>query len=126
MAGSRAHLGKIASWQEAWWFLAFLAIAIGGKFGGCYLAAIFCGLGERQARVIGALMNTRGLMELVVLNIGLEMHLISVTLYSILLFMAIATTMMTIPLVRRWWPGARTGAAGGEQAGSFQVNAEVR
>lgn len=123
MAGSRAQLGNIASWHEAWWFFVFLAAAIGGKFGGCYLAAIACRLDRREARVIGALMNTRGLMELVVLNIGLEMHLISVTLYSILVFMAIATTMMTVPLVQRWWPVGL--AARSAQGGSLHVDMEA-
>ena len=106
LAGSRAQLGAIASWSQASWFLIFLALAVLGKFGGCYLAARGGGFNHQQARLVGALMNTRGLMELVILSIGLEMGLISPAVYSILLLMAIVTTAMTVPLVRRWLPGA--------------------
>jgi Kef-type K+ transport system membrane component KefB len=106
LAGSRAQLGFIASWSQASWFLIFLAMAVLGKFGGCYLAARGGGFNHQQARLVGVLMNTRGLMELVILSIGLEMGLISPAVYSILLLMAIVTTAMTVPLVRRWLPGA--------------------
>ena len=54
----------------------------------------------RDAAVLGTLMNTGGLMELIVLNIGLDLHIVSPTLFSMMVLMALATTMMTAPILR--------------------------
>ena len=78
--------------------LVALAAAVAGKAGACYLAARACGETSRTAWGIGMLMNARGLMELIILNIGLERGLITPTLFSILVFMAIVTTLMATPL----------------------------
>lgn len=75
-------------------------VACAGKLGGSALAARFCGLRWRDAAALGALMNTRGLMELVVLNLGLELKLISPTLFAMMVVMAVVTTLMTAPLLR--------------------------
>jgi Kef-type K+ transport system membrane component KefB len=85
--------------------LAILAVACAGKFGGSYAAARHAGLAAREAAAIGALMNTRGLVELVVLNLGLSLGVISPTLFAMLVLMALATTAMTTPLLR--WLGWR-------------------
>jgi Kef-type K+ transport system membrane component KefB len=93
-----------------------LAAAVVGKAGACYLAARACGETSRTAWGIGMLMNARGLMELIILNIGLERGLITPTLFSILVFMAIVTTLMATPLfnlVQRLPAGPRVGAGGG-------------
>lgn len=75
-----------------------LAAAVIGKMGACYLAARACGESNRDGLGVGALMNARGLMELIILNIGLERGLITPTLFTIMVLMAIVTTLMATPL----------------------------
>jgi len=79
--------------------LVILAVACAGKLGGTFAAARYAGLGTREAATLGALMNTRGLMELIVLNVGLEQGVISPTLFSMLVVMAVVTTLLTAPLL---------------------------
>jgi Kef-type K+ transport system membrane component KefB len=74
--------------------------AITGKLVGSALAAWLTGMRAREALAVGALMNTRGLMELVILNIGLDIGVLSPALYSIMVVMALITTMMTAPVLR--------------------------
>ena len=78
--------------------LGVLAISVAAKFGACYLAARVMGEDNRTALGIGALMNSRGLMELIIINIGLQKGIIGPTLFSMLVLMAIVTTMMASPL----------------------------
>ncbi len=78
--------------------LGILVASIAAKFGACYLAARACGEDNRTALGIGALMNSRGLMELIIINIGLQKGIIGPTLFSMLVLMAIVTTMMASPL----------------------------
>ena len=78
--------------------LGILAASILAKFGACYLAARVAGEDNRTALGIGALMNSRGLMELIIINIGLQKGIIGPTLFSMLVLMAIVTTMMASPL----------------------------
>ena len=75
-----------------------LVAAVAGKMGACYLAARACGESHRDGLGVGALMNARGLMELIILNIGLERGLITPTLFTIMVLMAIVTTLMATPL----------------------------
>jgi Kef-type K+ transport system membrane component KefB len=70
-----------------------------GKFGGSFAAAKLSGLGWRESSAIGILMNTRGLMELIVLNVGLDMGVLSPTLFAMLVIMALVTTFSTTPLL---------------------------
>jgi Kef-type K+ transport system membrane component KefB len=79
---------------------AVLAAAVIGKSLACYLAARACGETRRDAAGVGMLMNARGLMELIIINIGLERGIIGSTLFSILVCMAMATTLMSTPLFR--------------------------
>jgi Kef-type K+ transport system membrane component KefB len=79
--------------------LLIVAIAILGKGIACMLAAKFAGESWRESATIGALMNARGLMELIILNIGLEQGVITPTLFTIMVIMAIVTTLMASPLV---------------------------
>jgi K+:H+ antiporter len=81
--------------------LAVLAAAVIGKAGACYAAARLCGETHREAMGVGSLMNARGLMELIILNIGLERGIITPTLFTILVFMAIVTTLMATPMFNR-------------------------
>ncbi len=79
-------------------------MAIVGKYAGTYVAARFCGIEKREASALGWLMNTRGLTELIVLNIGLSLHVISPLLFTMLVIMALVTTFMTSPLLERTYP----------------------
>ena len=78
--------------------LGILAASILAKGVACYLAARVCGEDNRTALGIGALMNSRGLMELIIINIGLQKGLIGPALFSMLVLMAIITTVMATPL----------------------------
>jgi Kef-type K+ transport system membrane component KefB len=84
------------------WLLTLLLIgvAIVGKFFGAMLAARFSGFKLRDSAAIGALMNTRGLTELIVLNIGLDLGVISTQLFTMLVVMALVTTFMAGPVLR--------------------------
>ena len=74
-----------------------VAVACVGKFGGTSLAARLTGLPPRDAASLGVLMNTRGLMELIVLNVGLDLGVLSPTLFAMMVVMALATTVATSP-----------------------------
>jgi Kef-type K+ transport system membrane component KefB len=78
--------------------LGILAASILAKFGACWAAARLAGEDNRTALGIGALMNSRGLMELIIINIGLQKGIIGPTLFSIMVLMAIVTTVMATPL----------------------------
>ncbi len=78
--------------------LGILAVSVLAKGGACYLAARMSGEDNRTALGIGALMNARGLMELIIINIGLQKGIIGPALFSMLVLMAIVTTMMASPL----------------------------
>jgi K+:H+ antiporter len=84
------------------WLLCGVIVLVAsvGKFGGSAVAARLTGLDWGDAAAVGVLMNTRGLMELVVLNIGLDMGVISPTLFAMLVLMAIVTTMATTPVLQ--------------------------
>jgi Kef-type K+ transport system membrane component KefB/nucleotide-binding universal stress UspA family protein len=81
-----------------------LAMATIGKYVGIYLTAKSLGLPKREASVLGWLMNTRGLTELIVLNIGLQLGVINDLLFAMLVIMALTTTFMTSPLVEWTYP----------------------
>ena len=83
-----------------------ILVATLGKFGGTFVAARLTGLGWRHAAALGTLMNTRGLMELIVLNIGLDLKVISPTLFAMMVLMALVTTMVTSPVLRLLIPPA--------------------
>lgn len=79
--------------------LIFILVAIAGKFGGATLSARIVGENWKNSLYIGALMNTRGLMELIVLTIGYEMGILSPTIFVMLVIMTLVTTFMTAPLI---------------------------
>ena len=90
---------------ELWLYtLLVIATAIAGKWGGSTLAARMAGVPWREATSLGILMNTRGLMELIVLNIGLDIGVISPTVFTIMVLMALVTTFMTSPLLEWIYP----------------------
>ncbi|MBF6137354.1 cation:proton antiporter [Nocardia otitidiscaviarum] len=98
--------------------VAVLVVSFGGKFGAVTLAARYQGMSWREAGSMGALANARGLMELILLNIGLTAGLITPALYTILALMALVTTFATTPLFRLFERNAhkhgRTFGADGE------------
>jgi Kef-type K+ transport system membrane component KefB len=95
--GLRMQIGLLAGASEWATAAALIAIAVTGKLGGTYLAARLVGLGRRDAAALGVLVNTRGLMELIILNLGLDLGLISPTVFAMMVLMAIATTLMAAP-----------------------------
>jgi Kef-type K+ transport system membrane component KefB len=78
-------------------FAWILLVAVGGKFGGTAVAARLVGQNLKDSLALGALMNSRGLMELIVLNIGYDLGIISTQVFSMLVLMALITTLMTSP-----------------------------
>lgn len=97
--GLRTEIGLLNT-PELWGMcLVFIAVAIVGKFGGAMFSARFVGESWKDSLYIGALMNTRGLMELVVLTIGYEMKILPPAIFVMLVLMTLVTTFMTTPLV---------------------------
>src|SRR5574344_1133759 len=97
--GLRTHIGLIDS-MDLWLVaLLFTLLAIVGKLGGCAVAARLTGSSWKESLQIGTLMNTRGLMELVALNIGYEMGVLPPRIFVILVIMALVTTFITTPLL---------------------------
>ena len=97
--GLRTQIGLVNGAEQ--WMMCALIVAVAslGKFGGSAIAARLTGLDWRDSSALGVLMNTRGLMELIVLNIGLEMNVISPTLFAMLVIMALVTTFSTTPIL---------------------------
>ncbi|WP_051711625.1 cation:proton antiporter [Andreprevotia chitinilytica] len=100
--GLNMDLSALFSGQMSLWTGVFIACAIVGKYGGSYVAARASGLAIGDSRVIAMLMNTRGLMELIVLNIGFSLGVIPASVFSMLVLMALVTTMLTSPMLH-WW-----------------------
>lgn len=97
--GLRTQIGLINS-LELWGVCALMVtVAIAGKLGGCAVASRLVGESWKDSLTIGTLMNTRGLMELVALNIGYEMGVLPPSIFVILVIMALITTFMTTPLL---------------------------
>ena len=97
--GLRTQIGLINSTQDWFICLVIIAVATAGKLGGSALAARLTGMNWRGSLQLGALMNTRGLMELIALNIGYDMGILSQRIFTMLVIMALVTTVMTSPLV---------------------------
>ena len=95
---------------------AVLAAAVLGKGVACWLAARATGISNREALGIGTLMNARGLMELIIINIGLQRGIISEQLFAVLVIMAVITTLMASPIFERL-VGAGTYQPNSESAG---------
>jgi K+:H+ antiporter len=98
-SGLRTQLQLLEGAEQWALCLAITLVACLGKFGGTLAAARLCGLGWRQSAALGALMNTRGLMELIVLSVGLDQGVISPQLFSMMVVMAVVTTLAGGPLL---------------------------
>lgn len=107
VTGLRTQIGLLQTVEE--WLICglIIVVATSGKFGGVFAAARITGLNWRDSATLGILMNTRGLVELIVLNIGLDLGVITPRLFTMLVIMAVVTTMMTSPVLSRLTrPGA--------------------
>ncbi|MDI9888817.1 cation:proton antiporter [Streptomyces sp. HNM0645] len=110
--GLSTEIGALAVDPAQWlWTGALLAVAVLGKWGGSAAAARLCGRSWREATAIGALMNCRGLTELVVLTIGLELGVIGPDLFTMLVLVALITTAVTAPVVSRLQRGKQQAPA---------------
>lgn len=104
--GLRTEIGSLHD-AAAWgWCLLLIFLATAGKYGAAYVAARWVGLSHHQANVLGVMMNTRALMELVVINVGYDLGVISRQVFTMLVLMAVFSTVITTPLLRRWLPKA--------------------
>jgi Kef-type K+ transport system membrane component KefB len=111
-SGLNTRLDMINSMQLLLIAGGVLVASVLAKFGACYLAARMAGEDNRTALGIGALMNSRGLMELIIINIGLQKGIIGPALFSMLVLMAVVTTMMATPLFEIFY--GRQARASGE------------
>ncbi|MCC6400797.1 MAG: cation:proton antiporter [Flavobacteriales bacterium] len=123
--GLRTEIGllnNVGLWK---WCAVILTVAVVGKFTGSAVAARFVGLPLKESLMVGALMNTRGLMELVVLNIGYDLGVISPEIFAMMVIMALVTTVMTGPtltLIERLFPTAeRPAQVVAEEAKRFRI-----
>lgn len=98
-SGLRTELGLVTGLHDWLLCLTLIAVACLGKFGGSFCVARFTGMNRRDAAALGILMNTRGLMELIVLNVGLDLGVISPKIFTMMVIMALVTTVMTTPLL---------------------------
>jgi len=99
LTGMRTRLDLLSDGAIWLWTVLVVAVAVGGKMGGAVLAARLTGETWRFALALGALLNARGLVELIVLNVAYDAHVFSATLFTMLIAMALITTMMTAPLL---------------------------
>lgn len=105
-SGLRTNIGLISSRAMLLYCGLIFVVAVVGKLGGSMVAARVTGTPWREAAAIGVLMNTRGLVELVILNIGLDIGVLTRPLFSMMVVMAVGTTLMTTPLLSWIYPTA--------------------
>jgi Kef-type K+ transport system membrane component KefB len=108
LTGLRTRLDMLNSASIWLWTALILVLAIAGKMGGTVLAARWTGQSWRDSLALGALLNTRGLVELIVLNIAYNAHVFSQTLFTMLVVMALLTTLMTTPMLNLLGVGSRS------------------
>ena len=104
LTGLRSSVFLIAGLNMWFYCLAIVFLAVAGKLGGSLISAKANGMSWREAAAVGILMNTRGMVELVILNIGLDLGILSPALFSIMVLMALVTTLMTTPLLQWVYP----------------------
>lgn len=115
-SGLRTSIGMVHG--QLWVYtLLVIVTAVTGKLAGSMAAARIAGVRWREAASLGVLMNTRGLMELIALNIGLDIGVISPTMFTIMVLMALVTTFMTSPLLD-WLHPARLAVVGAQDVGA--------
>jgi Kef-type K+ transport system membrane component KefB len=120
----RTEIGLVSGLGQ--WLLCGLIIlmATAGKFGGTLAGARALGLGWREGAALGTLMNTRGLMELIVLNVGLDLGVIPPTLFAMMILMALITTITTTPVLHLLMPAGALKPATPDPRPSLEAVAE--
>jgi len=115
-SGLRTDIGSLGSDPRLWLALgAVIVVSCASKFGATALAARATGLPGKESFAIGLLMNTRALMALVVINIGADMGVVSPAAFFWLVTMALLTTVITTPILKRLYPSPEA-AAGWEES----------
>ncbi len=99
--GMRVNIPGLTDPYDLLWLMAIIGIATVGKWGACYWAARWSGLDHPASQALGVLMNTRALMELVVANVALDLGAISSKVFTLLVIMAITSTIITGPVLQR-------------------------
>ncbi|GIW77857.1 MAG: sodium:proton antiporter [Phycisphaerae bacterium] len=107
-AGLKVDLRHMFAWDMVGYTVLLIVLACAGKLGGCMLSAKLTGMPWRASFTLGVLMNTRGLMELIILTVGLELGVINAQVFSMMVIMALVTTGMAAPLLQLLLP-AREG-----------------
>jgi Kef-type K+ transport system membrane component KefB len=121
LTGLRTRLDLLNDANMWWWAGIVLVAAVFGKMGGAALAARWTGQSWRNAAALGALLNTRGLVELIVLNIAYNVGAFSPTLFTMMVVMALVTTMSTTPILNLL--GVKNGDMQAERAKSLEQTA---
>jgi Kef-type K+ transport system membrane component KefB len=98
-SGLRTEFGLFGNVSVLLFAVACVTVAIAGKFGACWAAARLRGEPQAVALRVGTLMNARGLMQLIALNVGLEAGIVNPSLFTVLVLVALVTTLMTTPLL---------------------------
>jgi len=104
LSGLQTDVSQIKTTDQGLMILLVITIATLGKFIGAGLPAYFFGMKKRGSAVIAVLMNTRGLVELIVLNLGVSAGILSTKTFSVMVIMCLFTTFMTCPLVELIYP----------------------
>ena len=102
--GLRTDIGGLDSMAAWGWCALIVLLATVGKFGGAYVSARAVGMSRDEANIMGIMMNTRALMELIVINVGYDLGVISQQVFTMLVIMAIFSTVVTSPCLRLWLP----------------------
>jgi Kef-type K+ transport system membrane component KefB/nucleotide-binding universal stress UspA family protein len=108
-AGLRVDLGALTSSVVIWWTIVIVIVASVAKFAGSWAGARLAGLTNRDGMALGAALNARGALEIIIATVGLSIGVLNDSSYTIVVIMAIATSMMASPLLRaitRNWPGS--------------------
>ena len=98
--GLKTNIGLLSNFQDAMMCLFICLLAFVGKFGGTYLTSRLVGINHKDSLVIGFSMNTRALMELVVLNVGYDLGLLPPQIFTMLVIMAVSSTFMITPILK--------------------------
>jgi Kef-type K+ transport system membrane component KefB len=128
-AGLRVDLGLLAEPQVARWALLVLIAASVSKFAGAYLGGWLAGLPTRERLAVGAGLNARGAVEIVVATVGLSLGILNASSYTVIVLMAMATSMLAPPLLRlalRDWQGSEEEQARLERERQLRTNVLVR
>lgn len=129
LSGLRTNLTVLRAYPDLWVLLAVCASATLGKVLGAGIAALACSVPFREACVIAVLMNTRGLVELIVLNIGNEFHVLDDHTFSIMVIMCLFTTFITCPILYCIYPESKRqvmiGIVQGEAVTSRRENSDL-